>query len=148
MAVGTRLRLPACGHPQMGRWQDEARLAHRGALPERIETYYEPFVGGAAVFFALASEGRFKRAVLGDLNRDLVDVYKGVKQNVDAVTSCSRTTGPAQPRDVLRDAASSTRRRSSCRAPAARLIYLNKTGYNGLTGQSLRAVQRTLRALR
>src|SRR5688572_2274861 len=56
-------------------------------LPSQIGTYYEPFVGGAAVFFALAADKRFKRAVLGDKNRDLIDVYKGVKTDVDAVIS-------------------------------------------------------------
>ena len=34
--------------------------------PARIETYYEPFIGGGAVFFALAAQRRFSRAVLGD----------------------------------------------------------------------------------
>ena len=54
-------------------------------LPDRIETYYEPFVGGGAVFFALASERRFRRAVLSDLNAELVDVYRGIKKDVEAV---------------------------------------------------------------
>src|SRR6188474_3804998 len=58
-----------------------------GRLPSRIETYFEPFVGGGAVFFALAAERRFKRAVLADKNRELIDVYKGVKADVEGVIS-------------------------------------------------------------
>ncbi len=42
-------------------------------LPDRARTYYEPFIGGGAVFFALAAEKRFRNAVLGDQNPELVD---------------------------------------------------------------------------
>ena len=51
-----------------------ALLAH---IPAGIETYYEPFIGGGALFFALMAdpERRPRRAVLNDLNPDLVATY-------------------------------------------------------------------------
>src|SRR3954464_15995152 len=51
-------------------------------LPERIETYYEPFVGGAAVFMALAEEKRFKRAGLTDKNAQLINLYTVVRDDL------------------------------------------------------------------
>ena len=97
-------------------------------LPERIETYYEPFVGGAAVFFALARERRFERAVLSDRNPDLVAVYRALQNDVSGVI------------DVLRGYRYSREEYYRIRGEkprslvkrAARIIYLNKTGYNGL----------------
>ena len=55
------------------------------ALPDEIDTYYEPFIGGAAVFFALAGEKRFKKAVLGDRNRALIDMYRGLKKDPEGI---------------------------------------------------------------
>src|SRR4030095_13313880 len=47
-------------------------LAHIEALlPERIDTYFEPFVGGAAVFFRLAAGARVRRAVRAEANTRL-----------------------------------------------------------------------------
>jgi DNA adenine methylase len=103
-----------------------------GRLPQQIGTYYEPFVGGGAVFFALAAEKRFKRAVLGDKNRDLIDVYKGVKSDVDAVIGLLRDYTQRHDEDTYyatRDLQPDT---LDLAERAARLIYLNKTGYNGL----------------
>jgi DNA adenine methylase len=101
------------------------------AVPEWMRTYYEPFVGGGAVFFAVVARGRvFERAVLGDANEELVRCYRAIRDDVAAVI---RILGPYQyARDFyyrLRDldpAKLSDSRR------AARLIYLNRCGYNGL----------------
>src|SRR6476469_10522903 len=50
-------------------------------MPERFNRYYEPFAGGAALFFRLAP----KRAVLADYNHDLVGLYTAVAKDVASV---------------------------------------------------------------
>jgi DNA adenine methylase len=99
-------------------------------LPKQMETYYEPFVGGGAVFFALAAEGRFRRALLNDANRELMDCYQAIRSfpedlidqlglwpvNKDTFTQV-RAWSPAELSPIMR---------------AARMIYLNKAGFNGL----------------
>lgn len=100
------------------------------AMPESIDTYYEPFVGGAAVFFALAAEGRFKRAVLSDKNSDLVEVYRQIKRNVEAVIEeLGRFT---YDRDEYYRVRALAPEKLKPYERAARIIFLNKTGYNGL----------------
>jgi DNA adenine methylase len=101
-------------------------------LPASIETYYEPFVGGAAVFFALASERRFRRAVLSDLNSELVDVYRGVKKDVDVVIRLLQAYRKRHDADTYYRTRELDPHSLDLVERAARLIYLNKTGYNGL----------------
>lgn len=106
-------------------------LGHIEALlPERIDTYFEPFLGGAAVFFRLAAAGRFRRAVLADANPELVNCYKAIRDDVDGVAAVLRRyrNDRAQYYRVRgRDPA-----KLSPTERAARLIYLNRCGYNGL----------------
>lgn len=97
-------------------------------LPSQMETYFEPFVGGGAVFFALAAEQRFERAILSDQNQELICTYQAVKSNVAGVIKVLRTL-PHNEEAYYRIRAQQPRlpeRR------AARMIYLNRTGYNGL----------------
>jgi DNA adenine methylase len=97
-------------------------------LPERIGTYYEPFVGGAAVFFALAAEGRFQRAVLSDRNPELVDVYLALQEDVEGLIAALHRMRHDE-REYYRIR---SQRPRTLVTRAARVIYLNKTGYNGL----------------
>ncbi|MBE7484897.1 MAG: DNA adenine methylase [Polyangiaceae bacterium] len=97
-------------------------------LPERIDTYFEPFVGGAAVFFALAARGSFRRAVLADRNPDLVAVYRALQQDVEGVIRALGRMSHSES-EYYRVRALSPR---GLVQRAARIIYLNKTGYNGL----------------
>lgn len=51
-------------------------------IPKRYETYYEPFVGGGATFFALAPQ----RSVIGDINEPLMNFYRDVRNRFDNLT--------------------------------------------------------------
>ncbi len=101
------------------------------AFPDRIETYYEPFAGGAAVFFALSSREKFERAKLTDMNADLIRVYSELRDNADGVIlELEKLLDLGHNEEVyykVRD-----KRPTKAAARAARMIYLNRTGYNGL----------------
>src|SRR5438270_13074100 len=50
-------------------------------VPSPLRRYHEPFVGGGALFFAVAP----RRACLGDNNPELVHCYRQVRDDVHAV---------------------------------------------------------------
>lgn len=101
------------------------------AFPERIGTYYEPFAGGAAVFFALASQGKFERAKLTDKNEDLIGVYRELKNDAEAVIrELKKLCELGEGEDVYYAVRKKDPKKPAARA--ARLLYLNRTGYNGL----------------
>ena len=101
------------------------------SVPERMGTYYEPFIGGGAVFFALVAAGRrFERAVLGDANEELIRCYRAIQRDVEAVVTALRPH--RYDRDVYYRVRARDPERLSDAGRAARLIYLNRCGYNGL----------------
>jgi len=95
-----------------------------------MRTYYEPFVGAGAVFFALAEEGRFRRAVLSDINDELVTCYKALRDDVRAVIKVLRDL-PYE-REAYYEIRARDPRRLATAERAARTIYLNRAGFNGL----------------
>lgn len=97
-------------------------------LPAEIDTYYEPFVGGGAVFFALAARQGFRRARLSDRNPELVTVYHALQQDVEGLIAALRQYRY----DETLYYRVRERVPASPIARAARTIFLNKAGYNGL----------------
>lgn len=102
-------------------------------LPEKIVTYYEPFLGGGAVFFELANRKLFETAIIGDTNAELVNLYSIVRGNVDGLISKLAEHAPhAKDEDYYYSLRAQQHQDMSNVERAARMIYLNKTCYNGL----------------
>ena len=107
-------------------------------FPDRVETYWEPFVGGGAVFFTFAR--RIEHAILCDTNADLMITYQVIKDNVDALIEQLSDHERAHRRRhgrKYRDGRSYYYRVRDDEPNdpvevAARFIYLNKTCFNGL----------------
>lgn len=100
-------------------------------LPNPIAgTYVEPFLGGGAVFFELARLGRIQRARLRDRNPELIDTYCAVRDEVDAVLRAlaAHRNDEAYFYEVRATDPSALTRAER----AARTIFLNRVGYNGL----------------
>ena len=118
----------------------KARLAPHIAerAPPRIQCYHEPFLGGGAVFFALHEEGRIGAATLADGNEALVETYQVVRDDVGKlIRYLGGHAREYEGREWSRRGQYyyEVRDRLRPRSPAgkaARLIFLNKTCFNGL----------------
>lgn len=96
------------------------------SLPEHFDRYVEPFAGSACLFFAL----RPSQAVLGDINKELVNTYVEVRDRVEEVIErlthlCRGENHYYRMRAVNPDSLPGPDR-------AARFIYLNRLCFNGL----------------
>ena len=121
----------------------------RQYYPARFEGYVEPFFGSGAVFFDLWNDGRLsgRRTVLIDSNTDLIGCYEAVRDRPDGVADELERLAQGHARGgrthyyAVRDdqfnPARAARRTTDGRIAytpelAAMLIYLNRTGFNGL----------------
>lgn len=99
-------------------------------MPLVFNVYHEPFVGSGALFFRLYREHRIRHAVLSDLNAELIDTYLAIR---DCVSEVIRLLSEfPHDREFYYAVREKDPWRLSLPERAARMIYLNKTGYNGL----------------
>ena len=110
-------------------------------LPSKFERYYEPFVGGGALFFALSGNKDIKFHI-SDVNEELINCYKVIRDNLDSLIYMLGMMPYDRDGDVELNRKYYETLRACDRSPyffdkgevfrAARMIYLNKTCYNGL----------------
>lgn len=89
-------------------------------------TYFEPFVGGGAVFLDLLPQN----AVLSDLNLELITTYKVIRNDVNSLIKLLKSY--KYNKDFFLDIRSKDTKKMSDLKIAGRFIYLNRTCFNGL----------------
>lgn len=113
-------------------------------LPPDIQTYYEPFAGSLALYWALKRACLITRAVVNDMNPLLADVYQVAKNDTHGLVAALDQMRPQRGQEVF---AAYRNDLNGCKLPqssfggrlmltqverAARTIYLNRRGFNGL----------------
>ncbi|WP_206617489.1 DNA adenine methylase [Geovibrio thiophilus] len=110
-------------------------------FPKKRTVYFEPFIGGGAVFLHLAAKGLIKKAFLNDLNSDLAGLYSVIKYTpADFIESCLALSFEYLALDDVERAEYYYDKRKQYNAGtgfesvtrAAATVFLNKTCFNGL----------------
>lgn len=99
-------------------------------MPKTFRRYFEPFVGGAAVFFDLKTRRPDAPAFLSDVNAELVNCYVAVRDHVEDVIRALK--GHRYESEHYYEVRALDPAKLSVPERAARTIFLNKTGFNGL----------------
>jgi DNA adenine methylase len=117
------------------KWVGGKRQLLPHLLPLLVEaqatgTYHEPFVGGGAVFFALRNLRHAVKSRLSDINKELLEGYKAIRDSLDEVIANLKRHERLNNKEYFYNVRAQNPRKAS--EVAARLIYLNKTCFNGL----------------
>lgn len=102
-------------------------------IPERFERYYEPFLGGGAVFLNLVSQDRKVKWFVSDLNSDLILSYTTIRDKVKELISALEVHAEnyfKNPSTYYYKIRESNPKGQIDKV--SRLIFLNKTCFNGL----------------
>lgn len=101
-------------------------------LPKRMGHYFEPFVGGGAVFLELQAT----KITINDKNKELINCYEVVRASIEELIQCLQAYKERNNEKYFYEIREMDRAEDFSQKPeverAARLIYLNKTCYNGL----------------
>lgn len=99
------------------------------AMPDEYDSYYEPFAGGAALF--LAQSPLEHKAFISDLNSDLINLYTVVQSNSEALMNRLDKMAEAHSKEYYYEVRSQHNLVDPLER-AARFLFINKTGFNGL----------------
>lgn len=103
-----------------------------GISPDKFNKYYEPFVGGGALFFELAPSN----ATINDSNEELILAYKVIKENVEELIQLLKIHKENNSKEYYLDIRSADRdgriEVMSDVERAGRILYMLRVDFNGL----------------
>ncbi len=107
-------------------------------LPKEFNNYFEPFVGGGALFFELQKQGKLngKKVYLFDINSELINAYQVIKSSPDRLIENLAKFKEQHSKEFYYEVRAWDREENFLELDsvirATRFIYLNKTCFNGL----------------
>ena len=107
-------------------------------IPKEFNNYFEPFVGGGALFFELYSQGKLKdkSIYLFDINSELINTYNTIKNNPSKLINELNKFKQNHSKEFYYETRALDREANFLKTSdvlrASRFIYLNKTCFNGL----------------
>lgn len=105
-------------------------------VPKEFNAYFEPFLGGGALFFALQHRGTLTSITLSDKNAELINAYQAIKQNPHKVLRELESLQKSHSKEQFYHIRNLDRSTDFANLDlffrAGRFIYLNKTCFNGL----------------
>lgn len=105
-------------------------------LPKEFNNYFEPFSGAGALFFHLQPDN----AHINDMNKELIGTYESIRDDVDNLIAKLKKHAKENTKETAKDYYYTVREwdrlpgysKRSKTTKAARFIYMNKVGFNGL----------------
>ncbi|NPA75550.1 MAG: DNA adenine methylase [Euryarchaeota archaeon] len=112
----------------------------KGLLSLEFKDYYEPFLGGGAMFFHLWNKKKIRKAYLSDINKDLIDTYITIKEHLNELLDALKVLQNMHSKEEFykfRAEFNELKTRAELSEEeiirkSALFIYLNKTCFNGL----------------
>jgi len=101
-------------------------------FPDKIERYFEPFVGGGGIAFYIIENYNPKNVYLSDSNEELINAYNVAKSNVNNLIERLKYYEKSHSKSFYYAIRSKDIKALSPIERATRFIYLNRTCYNGL----------------
>ena len=135
MSLDTNIKLKYYNLQPFTKWTGGKRQLLgelRSYMPETYGRYFEPFVGGGALFFDLAPE----KAVINDFNEELINAYRQIKNNPAELINLLIKHKENNSKDYYLELRSADRDGRISRMTgverAARILYMLRVDFNGL----------------
>jgi len=104
-------------------------------FPEKIDTYFEPFLGSGAIFFHIVQSHKPKKIILSDVNHILIELYRNVKENPDHLIKLLREhkkNHTPENSEYYYNMREKYNQLQNTIEKSALFLYLNRTCFNGL----------------